>query len=80
MTARFRPFLASLLLCATLALAQEPQGQQPPQPPAMAAEPDPENLPYTVEIEPTGDDPLDAALKAITQLVTLQESSPTTAG
>jgi translocation and assembly module TamA len=79
-TARFRPFLASLLLCATLALAQEPQGQQPPADPATAAEPDPENLPYTVEIAPTGDAALDAALKAVSQLVTLQDSSPTTAG
>ncbi|RAI60227.1 outer membrane protein assembly factor [Roseicella frigidaeris] len=32
-----------------------------------------------MEIEPTGDSALDAALQAVSQLVTLQESSPTTA-
>jgi len=64
---RLRRLLPPLLLLASLALAQEP-----PQ--------DPDTLPYTVEIAPTGDGRLDGALKAVSQLVALQDSAPTTAG
>ena len=64
---RFRRLLAPFLLLAGLALAQEPA-------------PDPDTLPYTVEIVPTGDGRLDAALNAVSQLVALRESAPTSAG
>ncbi|MBK1657809.1 outer membrane protein assembly factor [Paracraurococcus ruber] len=53
------------LLLANLAVAQEPA-------------PDPETLPYRVEIAPTGDGRLDAALRAVSQLVALQDPAPTT--
>ena len=49
-------------------------------PAAQAQEPDPAVLPYTVEIAPSGDSRLDAALADVSQLKALQESSPTSAG
>ncbi|WP_431269379.1 hypothetical protein [Dankookia sp. P2] len=67
MPARFRRFLLPFLLLAGLALAQE-------------TPPDPDTLPYKVEIAPTGDGRLDAALAAVSQLVALQDSAPTSAG
>ncbi|MDO9708211.1 autotransporter assembly complex protein TamA [Paracraurococcus lichenis] len=67
MPARFRRLPLLLLLLAGFALAQEPA-------------PAPDTLPYTVEIAPTGDGRLDAALRAVSQLVSLRESAPTTAG
>ncbi|MFC7477418.1 autotransporter assembly complex family protein [Dankookia sp. GCM10030260] len=67
MPARFRRLLLPFLLLAGLALAQEPP-------------PDPDTLPYKVEIAPTGDGRLDAALAAVSQLVALQDSAPTSAG
>jgi translocation and assembly module TamA len=66
-TARLRRLLLPLLLLAGLALAQEPP-------------PDTDTLPYTVEIAPTGDGRLDAALRAVSQLVALQDTAPTSAG
>lgn len=68
MPARLRRLLLLLPLLAGLALAQEP---------ATAPEPEPETLPYTVEIAETGDERLDAALNAVSQLVSLRESAPT---
>ncbi|SDD68795.1 autotransporter secretion outer membrane protein TamA [Belnapia rosea] len=47
---------------------------------ARAQEPDPAALPYKVEIAPSGDSRLDAALSAVSQLVALHEQAPTTAG
>lgn len=67
MPARLRRFLPLLLLIASLALAQAPP-------------PDPDTLPYKVEIAPTGDGRLDSALAAVSQLVALQDSAPTSAG
>ena len=61
MPARLRRLLLPFLLLAGLALAQEPP-------------PDPDTLPYKVEIAPTGDGRLDAALAAVSQLVALQDS------
>ncbi|MBC4016846.1 autotransporter assembly complex protein TamA [Siccirubricoccus deserti] len=61
---------ALLLMLAGLALAQE---AAPPPEPA-------EVLPYALEIVPTGDDALDAALAASSQLAALREPAPTSAG
>ncbi|HYF08607.1 MAG TPA: BamA/TamA family outer membrane protein [Acetobacteraceae bacterium] len=46
-------------------------------PPAAAQEPP--VLPYTVEIAPSGDEALDAAVRALSQLVRLREQAPTSA-
>ncbi|TCZ55103.1 autotransporter assembly complex protein TamA [Roseicella aquatilis] len=67
MPARLRPLALCLLLLTGLALAQEPA-------------PDTDTLPYQVEIVPTGDGRLDAALRAVSQLVALQATAPTGAG
>ncbi|MBL6456941.1 outer membrane protein assembly factor [Belnapia sp. T6] len=48
--------------------------------PALAQDGDPATLPYRVEIAPTGDSRLDAALRAVSQLVALQDQAPTSAG
>jgi translocation and assembly module TamA len=68
-SAKLRRLLLPFLLLAGLALAQVP-----------APEAEPDILPYMVEIEPTGDGRLDAALAAVSQLVALRESAPTSPG
>jgi translocation and assembly module TamA len=67
--------LLLLLLLAGPAVSQ----QAPPAPPAppVEAPAEPAILPYRVEIQPTGDSGLDAALAAVSQLVRLQEQAPT---
>jgi translocation and assembly module TamA len=62
------PIILALLLAAWLA------------PTARAQEAEPEVLPYAVEIAPTGDAALDAALAEVSQLKALQDSAPTSAG
>ena len=60
-----------LALHGAAARAQDTPAQQ-----VEAADPD--QLAYTVEIAPTGDDGIDASLAAASQLVTLREIAPTT--
>ncbi|WP_149537567.1 autotransporter assembly complex protein TamA [Siccirubricoccus phaeus] len=67
MTRLLRLLAALLPLLPLLALAQE-------------TPPDPENRPYTVEIVPTGDAGLDAALGTASDLARLRETAPTTPG
>jgi translocation and assembly module TamA len=66
-----RLLLSALLLLTGLALAQEAAA-----PPEEAAD----VLPYALEITPTGDSGLDAALAASSQLAALREPAPTSAG
>ena len=64
MPRRLAAWLLTLLLLTGLAVAQEPE---------------PGTVPYQVEIVPTEDARLDAALAAVSQLVALREKAPTTA-
>ena len=76
---RFPPvprYLPLLLLLSLIGLARlEPGWAQQP-----ATDPAPDTLPYKVEIAPTGDSKLDAALAAVSQLVALQDQAPTSPG
>ena len=58
----------ALCLCLLMGVASS---QEPP--------PEPPPLQYTTEIRASGDERLDAALRAVSQLAELQEKSPTTA-
>lgn len=82
------PGLVAGLLAAALALAAVAAERGPAAAPGEQAGPDapaPDDaaedggtLPYTVEIQPTGDETLDTALAAASQLVGLREVAPTT--
>jgi translocation and assembly module TamA len=78
-TFRLLPLLL-VPLAAPPAVPQTAPPGTPDSPPAgdtgTAAE-EPAVLPYRVEIRPTGDDRLDAALAAVSRLVELQERAPT---
>ncbi|MDN3562780.1 autotransporter assembly complex family protein [Paeniroseomonas aquatica] len=71
---RFLRSLPSLFLLAGLAQARAQAPEPAPMPPADAT------LPYAVEVVPSGDSRLDAALSAVSQLVSLREQAPTSVG
>ncbi|RYI80205.1 MAG: hypothetical protein EON47_23975, partial [Acetobacteraceae bacterium] len=62
-----------LVLLAPLLVVGALRAQEPPPP-------DEATLPYKVEIVPSGDSRLDAALGAVSQLRALQDSAPTSPG
>ncbi len=75
MLLKLRHSLPILLLLGTQAASQEPSPPAPAGEAGLAAA----VLPYRVELRPTGNAGLDAALSAVSQLVVLQDPAPTSA-